>query len=301
MMTFSSGDLVADKYRLEAELGRGSAGTVFRAEDVFMHRWVAIKLLQVDPSSTSELSQRMRREVVITGSLSHPNIVTVHDAGLTGRSVDGETMYLVMELVEGRSLRELLEERGKLPAENAVALLLQVLDALACAHHRGIVHRDLKPENIMVQQDGVAKVTDFGLAKLFSDISDDTPPEMRVPLTLEGSAVGTPAYMAPEQFLGRSVDHRVDLFAAGAVLYELLAGKPLAAAVSPLAMASSLQPGRRAPTMPPMPGDPRLAAVLERALAIPRDARFQSCEDFIAALETSRGSKGWGRFFNWFG
>ncbi len=158
------GDVIAGKYRLESELGHGGMGIVYRAADTFIGREVAVKLLKFPAFVGGDaVRERMRREVMITGRLAHPNLVTVHDAG-----IDRGEIYIVLELIEGPSLRDLLQQRSRLPPEEAILLTLQILDALEHIHGQGIVHRDLKPANILVTRDGRVKVVDFGIAKLIS-------------------------------------------------------------------------------------------------------------------------------------
>lgn len=199
-------------YKILSSLGVGGMGEVWKARDTRLDRVVAVK------ASKAAFDDRFEREARAVAALNHPNIVALYDVGR-----DAGVSYLVTELVEGDSLRTLLE-RDPLPLRRALELAAQIADGLAAAHQIGIVHRDLKPENIMVTRDGRAKILDFGLAKREDPASADTQTHSG-PLTNEGSVMGTVGYMSPEQARGRAADHRSDIFSFGAVLYEMLSGQ----------------------------------------------------------------------------
>src|ERR1700757_1483360 len=199
------------RYRIEALLGTGAMGEVYRAHDPAIDRLVAIKVVRpelVAGSGGEQLLERFRREARAAGRRFHPNIVAIWDFG-----DDNGRPFLVMELVDGRSLDQIIKASGPLELGRAVPIIMQVLRALGFAHENGIVHRDIKPSNIMVLQNDHVKVADFGIARI--DASD---------FTIVGDLLGTPAYMAPEQLTGGAVDHRTDLFAAGVILFEMLTG-----------------------------------------------------------------------------
>ncbi len=281
--------LIAGKYHLESKLGQGGMGVVYRAEDTFIQRLVAVKLLRVQSSAgrAGELRKRMHREAMIAGRLAHPHIVTVHDAGF-----DGEDMYLVMALVDGETLRDHIKGRGALPRGETIGIALQILEALSYAHGKGVIHRDLKPSNVLLAKDGTAKVADFGIAKLrlMAAEEDDAPPSAALKeMTAVGAVLGTVGYMAPEQMLGRPADQRSDLYSLATMLYEMLHGKPLARAVSPLKMASCLESGRQPPAIPELTGEPGLNRVLEKALALRAEDRYQSSEGLAGALQALEG------------
>jgi serine/threonine protein kinase len=209
-------------YEIVTLLGAGGMGEVYRARDVRLERTVAIKILPADLSSDPARKQRFEREAKTISSLNHPHICTLHDVG----SQDGID-FLVMECVEGETLAKRLE-KGPLPLDQALKYGTQIADALDKAHRCGVVHRDLKPGNIMLAKSG-AKLLDFGLAKPLSPDAAaltlmTTPSEAR-PLTAEGTLVGTFQYMSPEQLQGREADCRSDIFALGAVLYEMVTGR----------------------------------------------------------------------------
>jgi serine/threonine protein kinase len=186
------------RYRIVKELGRGSMGVVYQAHDPQIDRMVALKVLRSDRVASDTIVQRFLKEAKAVGRLSHPNIVVVYDIG-----EDHGTVYISMEYVEGKPLNEVLQSR-KLNIEQAILLGIQVADGLDYAHRKGIVHRDIKPSNIIVQQDDRIKITDFGIAH----IEDPNITHQ----TVAGEILGTPAYMSPEQVLGKPVDGRSDLF-----------------------------------------------------------------------------------------
>lgn len=290
------GTLIAGKYRLVERIGRGGMGVVFRAEDTFIQRPVAIKLVQVEKTgSREELERRMVREVRIAGRLRHPAIVTVHDAGIEGGEV-----YLVMELIEGRTLRERLRE-GALPVEEALRITREILAALEHAHGEGVVHRDLKPSNVLLGKDGTVKVTDFGVAKLLAlatgsvRVGPEPVPELE---RTSRELFGTVAYMAPEQMVGEEIDPSTDLYALGAVLFEMLHGRPLASLGGPYARAAAQQAGRRPPALPALRRAPHLTPVLERALAVERKDRFTTSRELAAALEQAARPR-WQKLLSW--
>ena len=199
------------RYRIEALLGTGAMGEVYRAHDPAIDRLVAIKVVRpelVAGSGGEQLLERFRREARAAGRRFHPNIVAIWDFG-----DDNGTPFLVMELVEGQSLDQLIKSCGSLEPRRSVAIVTQVLSALGFAHASGIVHRDIKPSNIMVLPGDQVKVADFGIARL--EASE---------FTIVGDLLGTPAYMAPEQLSGGPIDHRTDLFATGVILFEMLTG-----------------------------------------------------------------------------
>ena len=199
------------RYRVDGLLGTGAMGEVYRAYDPVIDRPVAIKVVRTElaaGSGSEQWLQRFRREARAAGRRFHPNIVAILDFG-----EDDGMPFLAMEYVDGRSLDAFLKTSGPLDPARSVAIIIQVLSALGFAHQNGIVHRDIKPSNIMILNDGEVKVADFGIARI--DASE---------FTIVGDLLGTPAYMAPEQFAGAPVDKRTDLFAAGVILFELLTG-----------------------------------------------------------------------------
>src|SRR5208337_1155840 len=202
----------AGRYEVVCELGRGSMGVVYEGFDPVIGRRIAIKTMLTEGLSSQEFGEfkaRFQREAQAAGVLSHPNIVNVFDYG-----EDNGILYLIMEFLEGKSLEKLVEGRKVLPIETIIPICEQVCGALDHAHEHGIVHRDIKPANIMILDNGVVKVTDFGIAKMVS-----------MGMTQAGLVLGTPNYMSPEQVKGRQVDGRSDIFSFGVVLYDLVTGE----------------------------------------------------------------------------
>ena len=223
---FAAGDVIAGRYRIEEELGRGAYGVVFRAIQLGIGRAVALKTLLPGVGEEAEERQRFEREALLISRLNHPNIITLFDYG----EHEG-VRFMVMEYVEGQSLGDLIAERGRLSAAAARRIVDQMLDALHLAHAQGVVHRDLKPENIRIlageTMDGegveVVKILDFGIAKIVQPQAEV--PSMLDRLTESGKAMGTPQYMSPENITGDPVTHKADLYAVGLILYEMLVGE----------------------------------------------------------------------------
>ncbi len=267
---------VLDRYALEAPLGEGAFGAVFRARHVHTHQAVALKVLR---GSAGE-AHRLVREGRILASVRHPNIVQVLDAGI----FDG-TAFVAMELVDGEPLERRLHREGRIAPEAAVALTQQLLRGLAAAHAAGIVHRDIKPENLAVLPDGTLKILDFGISRSAQvDATTTAGPRWQ----------GTPGYMAPEQFDGASVDARADIYAAGVTLFRMIAGqRPFPASDLPTLLERMTR--ERAPLLSTLvPEAPEaLVRALDRALARDRDARFASAVDFAQALVGQAGAHPW--------
>jgi serine/threonine-protein kinase len=214
------GQVVDGRYRLDALIGRGGMGVVYRAEHVAIRRTVALKLLHSSLAGIPELRSRFEREALAIGKIEHPNCVNVSDFG----SLDDGSLFLVMEFLEGKSLGEVLESEHHLRPRRALRILRHILTGLGHAHAMGIVHRDIKPDNVfLIPSDSGegAKILDFGIAKVVHGERDDD-----VKLTQAGVAFGTPVYMSPEQALGNPVDGRADLYAASVMAFEMLTGRP---------------------------------------------------------------------------
>ncbi|MEO1368368.1 MAG: serine/threonine-protein kinase, partial [Acidobacteriota bacterium] len=277
--------LIGDRYRPIEKIGHGGMGSVWRAEDTFIKRAVALKLMKVPKSADpEEMRLRMRREVIIAGRLSHPHVVTVYDAGLEGRDV-----FLVMELISGPTLAEALKADGAFEPARAVAICQQILDALSLAHREGFIHRDLKPSNVLMVGPDVVKVADFGLAKLLRDV-DGSPQLLKKELTQPEYAVGTPPYMAPEQLRCEAVDGRADLYAVGLLLFEMVHGAALSRFQKPLARARAVTESRFDQPIPVFEDEPRIHAVLTKALAVRPAERYPDAETFARALDGARSS-----------
>jgi tetratricopeptide (TPR) repeat protein len=265
-------------------------GVVYRARDSTIGRVVALKMLSPELGAEDELHQRFMREAQAIGRLNHPSIVTVYDMGGSAGQ-----LYMAMELLEGDDLRNLIQQRADLPIADRVLVMLQIADGVGYASGRGVVHRDLKPANIFVTVPGKVKLLDFGLAQ----VAD------RATITRRGVILGTPDYMSPEQASGRNLDHRTDIFSAGAVFYEFLTfqkpfqGKTLHAVLYQIL---SEPPESLLTLNPELPA--RLAAIVHKMLEKDVERRYQSMEDvardlrpIYEALRRSRGRSAavWGR------
>src|SRR6188768_2324113 len=207
------------RYEIIKPLGAGGMGEVYRARDTRLDREVAIKILPESVARDPERLARFDREAKAVAALSHPNILALHDAG----TEDGVT-FAVMELLDGESLRERLAH-GPLPVRRAIETTVQIAKGLAAAHAKGLIHRDLKPDNIFLVSDGQVKILDFGLAKAADPSDSSGATATRAAMTDPGTVLGTVGYMAPEQVRGHALDARTDLFALGAVLYEMVTGQ----------------------------------------------------------------------------
>ena len=266
----TAGRVLGGRYRLDRELARGGMATVWIAEDPLLSRRVAVKLLLPELAVDEALRIRFRNEAIAAAKLTHPGIVATYDTG-----DDAGTAYIVMELVEGTTLRRVIDERGRLPVRDAADIASQVADALEHAHRQGLVHRDIKPANVLVQPDGRAKVTDFGIAKAAG--GDD--------LTRTGTVVGTARYLAPEQVNGNAVDGRADVYALGLILYEMLAGSAPFGGDSDMATAVARLTNAPEPIRTARPEVSRhLEDVVARSLARDPDYRYQSAQAFKDAL-----------------
>ena len=261
------------RYRIVKELGRGSMGVVYLGEDPTIHRPVAIKTMRLDQAEDSDLVKEVKarffHEAESTGRLSHPNIVTIYDAG-----EEEDLGYIAMEFLEGTTLKASCKKDALLPVRDAVTIAAIVADALDYAHRQGIVHRDVKPSNIMLTKEQVVKVTDFGIARITTSTKTQTTMIM-----------GTPSYMSPEQVVGEKVDGRADIFSLGVVLFELLTSEKPFQAENITALLFKI--AHEAPQSARMlrPGlPPNTEAILERALQKNADNRYQQARELAQEL-----------------
>ncbi|MGD0376254.1 MAG: Stk1 family PASTA domain-containing Ser/Thr kinase [Streptosporangiaceae bacterium] len=263
--------LLGGRYELDGIVGRGGMAEVFRARDIRLDRIVAVKTLRDDLARDQTFQARFRREAQSAASLNHPSIVAVYD---TGEDMVGATPvpYIVMEYVDGRTLRDLLRDDRRLLPERALEITDGVLRALDYSHRNGIVHRDIKPGNVMLTRTGEVKVMDFGIARAVSDT--------QATMTQTAQVIGTAQYLSPEQARGERVDARSDLYSAGCLLYELLTGRPPFTGDSPVAIA--YQHVREQP-VPPSVVDPEIPgwadAIVLKAMAKDPGDRYQSAGD----------------------
>jgi hypothetical protein len=269
-------------YEVVSPLGAGGMGEVYRARDPRLDRDVAIKVLPASFSTDAERRARFEREARAVAALSHPNVIAIHDVGS-----DQDQLFVVMELLEGQTLRERLAG-GAEPLRKAIEIAVQIASGLAAAHEKGIVHRDLKPENVFLTRDGRVKILDFGLAAQLAPTAADA--ATMAGHTQPGVVLGTVGYMAPEQVRGGRVDHRADIFALGAVLFELIAGRRAfereTAAETLTAILKADVPELAAPGRVPLPID----RIVRRCLEKNPDERLQSARDVAIALEAVSGS-----------
>jgi eukaryotic-like serine/threonine-protein kinase len=260
-----------DRYELGAPLGSGGMAEVVEGFDRNLGRRVAVKFLKTDlPDPRAR--ERFEREARTAASFTHPNAVTVYDVG-----DDGQRPYIVMELVEGRTLADLLAEQGPLPPDEAARVTDEVLAALGAAHARGLVHRDVKPGNVLLTRDGSVKLADFGIAKAASDATAG--------LTATGQVMGTPKYLSPEQAAGLGATPRSDLYSTGVVLYEMLAGEPPFTGDTPVVLALAHQQAPVPPLSDRRAGVPHaLLATVDRALEKDPAARYPDATAMRTAL-----------------
>ncbi len=274
-----------ERYTIDAAIGQGGMGCVYRAHDSRLDRRVALKVISEGVSRAGgDADTRLLREARAAAALDHPNAVSIFDVG----ELDGAP-YIVMELVNGRTLRELIGD-ASVPVATRTAWLADVARALAAAHKKGLIHRDIKPENVMVREDGVVKVLDFGIARrVGGDVDPRAPTQAPAlpTLTREGIKVGTPVYMAPEQIRGDALDGRADQFAWGTLAYELLTGKPpWRGAGEPLAVVASILTDEISRTALANAGvSPTVEAVVRRALSKRAEERFASMDELVRALD----------------
>ncbi len=264
------------RYAIEREIGRGAMGVVYLARDPVIGRQVALKTVRVPadlgPEERAERFERFAREARAAGTLSHPGIVTVFDAG---RDESADLAFIAMEYVPGRTLKDEISGR-RLPHARVETIVTRITDALAHAHERGVVHRDLKPANILLGEDGSVKIADFGVARLESS-----------ELTTEGACLGSPAFMSPEQILGEGVDGRSDLFSLGLLLYEMLSG------VKPFGAAGASAVTYRIVNEPPEPMSaeipPDWKRIVSRLLQKRPTARYRDARALLEELQSVRG------------
>ena len=270
-----------DGYEIVGLLGSGGMGEVYRARDSALRREVAIKVLPSFVSRDPDRLHRFEQEAQAAAALNHPNILAVYQFG----AFEGAP-YLVSELLEGATLRQLMQ-RGPIPVRKAIDYGVQIAHGLAAAHEEGIVHRDLKPENLFVTKDGRIKILDFGLAKLMQrqqDPGGDAPTQTKG--TDPGMVMGTAGYMSPEQVRGKMVDHRTDIFAFGAILYEMLAGKrAFQRSTSAETMTAILNDDPPSISQIVQATPPGLQRVVHRCLEKSPEQRFHSASDLAFALE----------------
>ena len=269
--------LLGDRYELEGVVGRGGMAEVYRARDLRLDRVVAIKTLRADLARDQTFQARFRREAQSAASLNNPSIVAVYDTG-EDMSTGTPIPFIVMEFVDGKTVRELLNEGHRLLPERTLEIVSGVLRALEYSHQAGIVHRDIKPGNVMVTRNGDIKVMDFGIARAMSD--------SQATMTQTAQVIGTAQYLSPEQARGERVDTRSDLYSTGCLMYELLVGRPPFTGDSPVAIAyqhvreNPIPPSRLDPELPPWAD-----AIVLKAMAKSPNDRYQTAAEMNADIQ----------------
>lgn len=264
------------RYEILGELGQGAMGVVYKAKDPLIDRVVAIKTINLGLAleEKEEYEGRFYQEAKAAGRLNHPNIVTIYDVGKSG-----DVAYIAMEFLQGRELRDIMNDDGRLPVDQVLDIVAQVALGLAYAHEHEIVHRDVKPSNIMVVRDGHVKITDFGIARMASSAVR----------TQTGMVLGSPKYMSPEQVMGKNIDQRSDIFSLGVMLYEMLTGQApfngenVNAIMYQTLNAAPPLPNSLNPAVPEM-----LNFIVAKALAKSVDDRYQNAKDFATDLRACR-------------
>ena len=268
--------VLSDRYRIVKHLARGGMADVYEAEDTLLNRSVAVKVLHANFASDQAFVARFRREAQAAANLSHPNIVAIFDWGQ-----DEGTYFMVMELIRGRTLREIMRTEGAIMPRRAAEIAAEAAAALSIAHQHGVYHRDIKPGNIMITEDGAVKVTDFGIARALDDSEE---------LTRTGAVIGTATYFSPEQAQGLPADERSDVYALGIVLYEMLAGKPPFTGESPVAVAYQHVSEHAVSPDQVNPEAPReLSAIAEHAIRKSPSDRYATADEFRSDLQRYLG------------
>jgi eukaryotic-like serine/threonine-protein kinase len=270
-MSSQVGTLLNGRYRLDAQIGAGGMSTVYRAFDTVLERQVAIKIMHREIASDSDQLERFRREARAVAQLNHPHVVGVIDAG-----EDDGTPYIVFEYVEGETLKDRIRRYGRLPVGEAVAYAIEIARALGAAHEHQIVHRDVKPQNVLIDEEGTAKVTDFGIARSLTEEG----------LTADGRVLGTTDYVSPEQALGQDVGPQSDLYSLGVVMFEMLTGDVPFHGENQVAVAMKHVREELPDILLRRPeASSALASIVDRATAKDLDRRYVSDRDLIADLE----------------
>ena len=266
-------------YRIVAELGRGGMGVVYKAHEESLNRFVALKVLGEHLTEDPAHVERFLREAQSAARLNHPNIVQIYAV-----SQDAGRHFFAMEYISGQSLQQILRARGTLTSIQAARIALQTASGLAAAHEQGIIHRDIKPANLMIDERGLVKIADFGLALMTAAVSR---------LTATGMFMGTPGYLSPEQCLDQPIDHRTDIYSLGVTLFEALSGKAPFTGDSPLALLRQIidvEPPDLGELKPDV--DPELRVLVQRMMAKDRNLRVANCAELIEGLEAYLAAKG---------
>lgn len=281
----AEGQLVAERYKILAHIGKGGMGSVYKAQDLYLKRAVALKLLHSEIAQKPVLVQRFQKEVEATAKLAHEGIVKVQDMGL---SEDGSP-FMVMDLVDGKGLDEILKENGHLPVEQSLNIAHQIADAIGHAHERGVIHRDLKPSNVIVSKNASGKTTikivDFGIAKLLESENENDK------LTKTGDIFGSPQYMSPEQCRGEGLDQRADIYSIGCVLFEMLTGKTAFSAENAVKTILKHLNEARPELDKKLAVPPSVVAIIDKCLEKRKEDRYSSCTSLQSDIEKAASGK----------
>lgn len=281
--TFSSDDVLSERFLIVRFIGRGGMGEVYEARDTRLRRDVAIKVLPQSFANDADRLRRFEQEARAVAALNHPNILALYDIG-----VHRDTHYLVVELLKGATLRTLIGG-DPIPTSKVVDYSLQIARGMAAAHDKGIVHRDLKPANIFVGNDGQIKILDFGLAKPDSGQMASSHRGVVDTWTTAGMVLGTVSYMSPEQVRGQRADHRSDIFSFGTLLYEMLAGSPVFKGESSVEIMNAVLKDEPTELIGSTRFSPEMKRIVWRCLQKRPEERFQSSNDLAFALESLTG------------
>jgi len=265
------GTLLNDRYQLLERLGSGGMADVFRARDLMLDRYVAIKILRKDYSMNEEFQNHFRMEARSAANLSHPNIVTVHDFGFSD-----DLLYIVMEYIPGKDLKQLIRQQGRFTVKDGIPLIIQACAGLGYAHRAGLVHCDVKPHNMLISQDGRLKVTDFGIARALATITPDERADI---------VWGSPLYFAPEQAMGEPPSPASDVYSLGVVMYELFSGTPPFTASTPDELARLHISARPIPIREYIPDIPSaLEEIIMKVLSKEPSARYRTADQLGRVL-----------------
>ncbi len=270
----TSSNVLAGRYEILEMLGEGGMGAVYKARDVELDRFVAVKVIRPELAAQKQVLKRFKQELILARAITHKNVIRIYDLGEAAGS-----KFITMEYIVGKDLKQMVQEKGKLSSDETVPILQQILRALNAAHSEGIVHRDMKPQNVMVDQQGVVTVMDFGIARSMEASG----------VTRAGALLGTPAYMSPEQAKGLPADARSDLFAVGVIAYEMLTGNPPFEAETAMATMLKRIQERATPLEELDPSIPRnLSSLVSKLLERDPENRYQNAREVLEDLETRR-------------
>ncbi|MCC6980670.1 MAG: protein kinase [Candidatus Melainabacteria bacterium] len=281
----AEGQVVANRYKILAQIGEGGMGSVYKAQDLFLKRTVALKLLHSEIAQKPVLVQRFQKEVEATAKLAHDGIVKVQDMGLS----ESGAPFMVMDLIDGKGLDEILKEKGHLPVEESLRIAHQIADAIGHAHERGVVHRDLKPSNVIVLKDAsgksTIKIVDFGIAKLLESEGENDK------LTKTGDIFGSPQYMSPEQCRGEALDQRADIYSIGCVLFEMLTGKTAFCAENAVQTILKHLNEARPELDKKLAVPSSVVAIIDKCLEKKKEERYGSCTSLKSDIEKAASGK----------